>query len=126
MTTVDGLETAVSEDGTLIGYRTYGKGPGVVLVPGALHSGHHYEKLARGLAGAFTVYAVDRRGRPGSGPQRPDHGIEAECADVAAVLAKTGSSMLFGHSSGGVVALQTTLRVRCGSSGVMRPAQIAH
>jgi pimeloyl-ACP methyl ester carboxylesterase len=81
-----------------------------VLVPGALHSGHHYEELAQGLADMFTVFAVDRRGRPGSGPQRPDHSIEDECADIAAVMEKTGASMVFGHSSGGVVALQTALR----------------
>jgi pimeloyl-ACP methyl ester carboxylesterase len=110
-----------SPDGTSIGYTSYGHGPGVVLVPGALHSGHHYEKLALALADEFTVHAIDRRGRPGSGPQRPDHDIAAECADVAAVLEKTGSSLLFGHSSGGVVALQTTLRYDVRKVAVYEP-----
>lgn len=121
MTTVDGRSVVTSPDGTSIGYTSYGRGPGVVLVAGALHSGHHYEKLAVALADAFTVHAIDRRGRPGSGPQRPDHDIESECADVAAVLEKTGSSQLFGHSSGGVVALQTALRTKVAKVAVYEP-----
>lgn len=121
MTTVDGRSVVISPDGTSIGYTSYGRGSGVVLVAGALHSGHHYEKLAVALADAFTVHAIDRRGRPGSGPQRPDHDIESECADVAAVLEKTGSSQLFGHSSGGVVALQTALRTKVAKVAVYEP-----
>jgi len=105
-----GRDAVTSADGTTIGYDVYGSGPGIVLLPGALHAGHHYRALAGHLADAYTVYAVDRRGRPGSGPQRPDHGIEAECADVIAVLERTGATQVFGHSSGGVVALQTALR----------------
>lgn len=99
-----------SDDGTTIGYDIVGDGPGVVIAPGALHAGHHYRKLAELLASDHTVYTVDRRGRPGSGPQRDDHGIDAECADMIAVLRATGASAMFGHSSGGVVALQTALR----------------
>ncbi|GAA1694710.1 alpha/beta hydrolase [Fodinicola feengrottensis] len=122
MTIVDGLETVTSPDGTSIGYRTYGSGPGVVLVPGALHSGHHYQELACCLADEFTIYAMDRRGRPGSGRQLPHHSIDDECADVMAVMEKTGASRLFGHSSGGVVALQTALRVQVTKVAVYEPA----
>jgi pimeloyl-ACP methyl ester carboxylesterase len=105
-----GRDTATSRDGTTIAYDVVGVGPGIVLLAGALHSGHYYSALARCLADAFTVYCVDRRGRLGSGPQRPDHGIEAECEDLIAVLDKTGANLVFGHSSGGVIALQTALR----------------
>jgi pimeloyl-ACP methyl ester carboxylesterase len=101
---------ATSRDGTTIAYDVVGEGPGIVLLPGALHSGHHYAALAGCLANAFTVYCVDRRGRPGSGPQRPDHRIEVECEDLIAVLEKTSTNFVFGHSSGAVVALQTALR----------------
>lgn len=114
-------DTVTSRDGTTIAYDVVGDGPGIVLVPGALHSGHHYSALARCLADAFTVYCVDRRGRPGSGPQRRDHGIEAEYEDLIAVLAKTGANLMFGHSSGGVVALQTTLRHPIGKLAVYEP-----
>jgi pimeloyl-ACP methyl ester carboxylesterase len=102
--------TTSSNDGTTIAYDAIGTGPGVALVPGALYSGHHYMALAGYLADSFTVYPLDRRGRPGSGPQRPDHDIEAECEDLGAVLDDTGATMVFGHSSGGIVALQTALR----------------
>jgi pimeloyl-ACP methyl ester carboxylesterase len=108
---VSDRNTATSGDRTRIAYDTFGDGPGIVLVPGALHCGHHYRALADCLADEFTVYCVDRRGRPGSGPQRPDHNIEPECQDLIAVLDKTGASLVLGHSSGGVVALQTALAV---------------
>jgi pimeloyl-ACP methyl ester carboxylesterase len=103
-------DTVTSPDGTTIAYDIHGHGPAVLLVPGAFHAGHHYHALAHHLADSFTVYAVNRRGRPGSGPQRSDHGIDAECADLIAILDKTGASMIFGHSSGAVVSLQTTRR----------------
>lgn len=114
-------DTTTSRDGTTIAYDIVGNGPGVVLVPGALHCGHHYAALAGCLADAFTIFAVDRRGRPGSGPQRPDHTIEAECEDLIAVLDKTGASLVFGHSSGGVVALQTALRHPLAKLAVYEP-----
>jgi pimeloyl-ACP methyl ester carboxylesterase len=50
---------------------------------------------------------MERRGRPGSGPQRADHSIDDECADLVAVAEATGSSKVFGHSFGGLVALET-------------------
>ncbi len=53
---------------------------------------------------------MERRGRPGSGPQHADHGIEDECADLAAVAAATGSTAAFGHSFGGLVVLETARR----------------
>lgn len=114
-------DSATSDDGTTITYDVYGHGPGVLLVPGAFHAGHHYHALAHRLGEDFTVYTVNRRGRPGSGPQRADHGIEAECADVAAVLDKTGVSMIFGHSSGGVVSLQTARRHPLAKLAVYEP-----
>lgn len=118
--------TVTSGDRTRIAYDTFGDGPGIVLVPGALHCGHHYRALADCLADEFTVYCVDRRGRPGSGPQRPDHNIEPECQDLIAVLEKTGASLVFGHSSGGVVALQTALRRPLAKLAVYEPPVSIH
>ena len=103
-------EQATSGDGTVVGFHALGHGPALVLIPGALHTSHHYTTLSRRLSGSFTVLSLDRRGRPGSAPQRPDHGIEAECQDVIAILEQTEASIVFGHSSGGVVALQSALR----------------
>jgi pimeloyl-ACP methyl ester carboxylesterase len=77
---------------------------------GVLSSAGSYRPLAERLAGTFEVHVVDRRGRPGSGPQRPGHSIEDECDDLFAVIGATGASMVFGHSFGGLVALETARR----------------
>jgi pimeloyl-ACP methyl ester carboxylesterase len=99
-----------SADGTRIGYRSTGTGPGVVVLSGALLTGADYAALAGHLSGSLTLHLVDRRGRGASGPQGAGYGIEAECADAAAVLRATGARGVFGHSFGGLVALQTALR----------------
>ncbi|MFS8480233.1 MAG: alpha/beta hydrolase [Micromonosporaceae bacterium] len=76
-----------SADGTRIGYRILGSGPGVVLLHGAMSSGYHHLHLARLLADRFTAYLPDRRGRGLSGPYRPDDGLDTEVEDLAALLA---------------------------------------
>jgi pimeloyl-ACP methyl ester carboxylesterase len=104
------MGSAVSVDGTEIGYCSVGEGPGLVVVGGALSSGSNYLPLAERLAGEFEVHLMDRRARPRSGPQRPGHSIEHECADLVAVAEATGSTAVFGHSFGGLVALETARR----------------
>jgi pimeloyl-ACP methyl ester carboxylesterase len=81
--------SAISADGTRISYLSVGNGPGLVLVGGVLSSASTYLPLAEGLAGEFTVHVMNRRGRPPSGPQRPRHNIDDECADLAAVASAT-------------------------------------
>ncbi len=100
--------TVRSEDGTVIAYHSLGNGPGLVVVGGTLFAGSDYMALAAALAGEFEVHVMERRGRPGSGPQRQDHSLDDECADLAAVAATTGSAAAFGHSFGGLVVLETT------------------
>ncbi|MBM7567630.1 alpha/beta fold hydrolase [Paenibacillus sacheonensis] len=101
------LHHTASADGTRIGYRRSGSGPGLVLVHGAFVSGHEYEKLAAELANDFTVYNMDRRGRLYSGAQGERYGIGNECEDVLAVVLETGAAYVFGHSYGGLIALET-------------------
>jgi pimeloyl-ACP methyl ester carboxylesterase len=100
--------TVCSKDGTVIAYHSLGHGPGLVVVGGALSAGSDYMALAAALAGEFEVHVMERRGRPGSGPQRQTHNLDDECTDLAAVAAATGSTAVFGHSFGGLVALETT------------------
>lgn len=102
--------SAVSVDGTEIGYRSLGEGPGLIIVGGVLSSGSTYLPLAQRLARAFEVHLMDRRGRPRSGPQRPGHSIDHECADLIAVAEATGATAVFGHSFRGLVALETARR----------------
>lgn len=59
--------SAVSADGTAIGYQQLGRGPGIIVVHGSMSSGYYHLQLAEALADAFTVYLLDRRGRRLSG-----------------------------------------------------------
>jgi pimeloyl-ACP methyl ester carboxylesterase len=108
----DGVRTssAFSHDRTVITFHSLGRGPGLLIVGGVLSAGSDYVSLAAALADEYEVHVMERRGRPGSGPQRADHSIEEECADVAAVAMATGSTAAFGHSFGGLVVLETARR----------------
>src|SRR6266480_3974142 len=75
-------DAVTSADGTRIGYRQLGQGPGLVLVHGAMQSAQSFMKLATALADTFTVYVPDRRGRGLSGPHGDHYGITTECADL--------------------------------------------
>jgi pimeloyl-ACP methyl ester carboxylesterase len=110
MPTAHAARTVRSTDGTTISYHTSGTGPGVLVVPGALSDAADYTALADALAAHFTVHTVQRRGRGGSGPQGHEYGIAAEYADLAAVRAATGARYVFGHSYGGLVALEAARR----------------
>src|SRR5689334_4243871 len=96
-----------SRDGTPIGYLKTGRGPAVVIMHGSMESARSHTLLAQALAGDFTVYLPDRRGRGLSGPHRPDHSVRTEVEDLQAVLAESGAQMVFGVSAGGLVALET-------------------
>jgi pimeloyl-ACP methyl ester carboxylesterase len=102
-------DSVMSADGTTIGYRRLGHGPGVVLVHGTMSSGQNHIQLAEALADIFTVIVPDRRGRGLSGPYRGDEGIQSEVEDLAAVLAATGAHAVFGVSSGAIILLHAAL-----------------
>jgi pimeloyl-ACP methyl ester carboxylesterase len=101
--------TVNSGDGTTIGYRRVGTGPGVVLLHGGMQAAQSFTKLAIALSDGFTVYVPDRRGRGMSGPFTDDHGITKEIDDLHALLRATGARNVFGLSAGAVIALQTAL-----------------
>jgi pimeloyl-ACP methyl ester carboxylesterase len=102
-------KSAVSKDGTLIGYKQTGNGPGLVICHGGGRASLHYEQLANALADSFTVFIPDRRGREGSGPITENYSIAKACEDLEAVLNATGAAFVFGHSAGGLIALETSL-----------------
>jgi pimeloyl-ACP methyl ester carboxylesterase len=101
--------SVTSADGTTIGYRRYGHGPGLVLVHGAMQGAQSFAKLALALADTFTVYVPDRRGRGLSGPFGPRYGMDRECEDLSALLSQTGASDVFGLSSGALIVLRAAL-----------------
>jgi pimeloyl-ACP methyl ester carboxylesterase len=98
--------SVTSKDGTTIGYRQIGHGPGVVLLHGIMESAQSHAQLAERLADTFTVYLPDRRGRGLSGPQGKDYGVQKEVEDLAALLAKTAAHQVFGVSAGALICLQ--------------------
>ena len=102
-------DSVQSTDGTKIGYRQYGHGPGLVLVEGAMGTAYNYDELARFLVKDYTVYVPDRRGR-GLSPKdfTPDYSIQTEMEDLTALLAKTHAHYVFGLSSGAIIAMEAT------------------
>jgi pimeloyl-ACP methyl ester carboxylesterase len=99
--------TAQSADGTSIAYHRLGNGPGLVVMPGSMSSASDYARLSRALASSFTLYLVDRRGHGLSGRISTKHSMATEVEDLALILQQTKAPYLFGHSIGGLIALQT-------------------
>src|ERR1022692_4587805 len=100
-------QSFTSADGATISYRTAGVGPSAVVIPGVLSVAANYDTFANALAEAFTVHTIERRGRGRRSPQEPGDCMAIECEDVRALLKKTQASCLFGHSYGGLIALET-------------------
>lgn len=98
-----------SADGTVIGYRQYGSGPGLILVHGGMQAAQHLSALAAALADQFQVFVPDRRGRGPSGPHGTGSVVRCEVEDLQAVITATGARLVFGHSSGALIALRTAL-----------------
>jgi len=98
-------EVVTSADGTTIGYRQLGRGPGLVLLHGGVNAAQHMMKLGLALADSYTVYLPDRRGRGMSGPSGREYSIEREDEDLAAVVSRTGAEFVFGPADGGLFAL---------------------
>jgi len=102
-----------SADGTAIAYEAVGEGAPLVLVGGALCDRTALASgtpLAAMLAHRFTVFSYDRRGRGDSG-DTPPWAIAREIEDLAALItAAGGSAAVFGHSSGGLLALDAAVQ----------------
>jgi pimeloyl-ACP methyl ester carboxylesterase len=100
------VETTESTDGTAIAYQRTGSGPTLVLVVGAFCDMSSTAGLAPLLAAQHTVVEYDRRGRGASGAGR-GWSVQQEVDDLAAVIgANGGSAAVYGHSSGGALALE--------------------
>jgi pimeloyl-ACP methyl ester carboxylesterase len=100
--------TVSSADGTAIAVDRTGEGGPVVCVDGAMstRSLGPGKMLAPHLAADFSVYTYDRRGRGDSG-DASRYEVRREIEDLAAVIAAAGGeAIVFGHSSGCVLALE--------------------
>jgi pimeloyl-ACP methyl ester carboxylesterase len=102
-----------SPDGSRIAVFTSGTGPPLLLVHGAAADHTTFRVVGPMFAERYTVHAMDRRGRGGSGDSLP-YAIEREFEDVAAVAtsiaADAGAAVdVLGHSYGGRCALGAAL-----------------
>lgn len=104
------LVTITSKDGTPIALWKSGSGPSLLVVHGTCADHSAWEKVVPLLADRFTIYAMDRRGRGASG-DAPEYALEREVEDVvAAVEGLPGPVYLYGHSFGGVCAVEAASR----------------
>jgi pimeloyl-ACP methyl ester carboxylesterase len=107
------MQTVTSRDGTRIAFWRTGVGPPLLLVHGA--TADHtttWRTVLPALERHVTVYAMDRRGRGGSG-DAPAYCLQREAEDVAAVVDAIGGSVsVLGHSYGALCTLEASLLTR--------------
>lgn len=106
------MDTVTSADGTEIAYEQTGSGPPLVLVHGATldHRVWDLSGVRSTLAEEATVYAIDRRGRGGSGDAE-EYEPEREFEDVATVVESIDEPVtLLGHSAGGFYTVEAAMR----------------
>lgn len=102
----------VSSDGTAIAYERHGDDadPALILVGGTLMTRARHAPLASLLAHDFSVVNYDRRGRGDSG-DHPAYDVQREIDDLDALIEQVGGPvLLFGMSSGAVLALEAVAR----------------
>jgi pimeloyl-ACP methyl ester carboxylesterase len=103
------VQTIDSKDGTTIAFERSGHGPPLVLVHGTTADHTRWKPILPALQMYFTVYALDRRGRGGSG-DAPGYEIDREFEDVAALRDTIGQpAFLVGHSYGAICALEAAM-----------------
>ncbi|GAA1752541.1 alpha/beta fold hydrolase [Agromyces humatus] len=111
--------TVTSTDGVTIAFERSGSGPVVVLVAQALSDRRDNRKLAAALADEHTVVNYDRRGR-GASTDAGDWSIQREIDDIEALIDEHGgSALLFGASSGAVLALDAAAALPSKVAGVV-------
>ena len=100
------LIAVTSKDGTRIGVECAGTGPTLLFVHGGVGDRTRWTPMFPLLSSRFTACAMDRRGRGASG-DAPEYSLSKEAEDVAAVVnSRPGPVFVFGHSYGGVAALE--------------------
>ena len=106
------MRKTTSSNGTQIAFKQTGSGPPLLLVHGSAGDHTRWElfDVRSNLAQHFTVYAMDRRGRGGSG-DADEYKPEREFEDVTAVVDSINEPViLLGHSYGAFCALGASLK----------------
>ncbi len=104
------METIRSSDGTRLAYQRGGQGPALILVHGTTADHTRWTPILPAFEQSFTVYALNRRGRGGSGDKEP-YAIEQEFEDIVALVNSIEEPVfLLGHSYGALCSLEAALR----------------
>ncbi|WP_426995991.1 alpha/beta fold hydrolase [Pseudarthrobacter sp. N5] len=99
-------DTVQSADGTTIAYEHTGSGTPLIVIGGALNTRQSAAALVPLLSADFSVVSYDRRGRGESTDTAP-YAVEREIEDLAALVAAVGTpAVVYGHSSGAILALE--------------------
>lgn len=101
--------------GARLYYETRGGGPVMLMIPGASGSADPFRRVAEHLAAHYTVVTYDRRGFSRSqldGPQDDERRLATDAGDVRRLVEHVGAgpAIVFGASSGGIVALEVLTR----------------
>ena len=101
--------------GAQLYYEITGSGPLLILIPGASGTGASFRPLARELIARYQVVTYDRRGFSRShldGPQDYEHRLATDADDARCLIESLSdqSAIVFGNSSGALVALEVLAR----------------
>jgi len=102
-----------STDGVEISVQKAGSGPALLLIHGALLNGSiSWGLVLPKLAGHFTVYVMDRRGRAPSGDGK-EYSLSKEADDIAAVVQAIGQPVkILAHSYVALATLEALDRLK--------------
>jgi pimeloyl-ACP methyl ester carboxylesterase len=105
-----GRERRITVEGTPVAYLTWGDEAdrSIVLVHGGAAHSRWWDHIAPLLARGWRVLAIDLSGHGDSG-RRPRYSLDTWAREVLAVVAEAGdpaSSVVIGHSMGGLVTLR--------------------
>ncbi|NOK16821.1 alpha/beta fold hydrolase [Corallococcus carmarthensis] len=99
-----------SADGTSLSYFRHGQGPALVWIYGTLSTWGDWRDVASRLSPHFTNFVLERRGR-GASADGAAYALEREVEDVLALMQEAGpGASLFGHSLGGILAVEAATR----------------
>ena len=105
------LKRLETDDPAGVVYADEGSGPVVLVVHGGLSDESAWAKVAAELTPAFRVVRIRRRLYRTELPADPATDFAREVDDLLALAAEIGEpSVLVGHSSGAIVALETVVR----------------
>lgn len=115
------MQTVTSADGTSIAFERHGEGPPLILLHGG-SAPQYWKPVVPRFAEDYTVIIPHRRGVGESGDSE-EYRLARGVEDIRAVInAVDGTPILFGHSFGGLLAVETARTAPVGKLVAYEPA----